>query len=186
VLREGNQGDECKRCSEFSRTILTTMEELKSTNLIIKMLHDEINQLNTSSYINSNEPSNNIESSVEYSRKCKHLWKICKFTPCPSDNNISISNKYEALSETSDVSVGQAKIPVAVGGVRSQVNTTYKHPVGVSGFKAKNRNSSHRTKRNTDGAKPDVKNQQQESVTYEDWISSIPTIVNLSCSHHQT
>jgi hypothetical protein len=106
------------------------VEELKSAQLIIKMLHDEINQSNTSSYINSNEPSTDIGSSAyEWNTvKRKHLWKMCKFAPCPSDNNISISNKYEVLSETSDVSVCQAKIPVVVCGVVSQVNTTYKHP----------------------------------------------------------
>ena len=81
VLREGNQRDECTRCSEISRTLQTTAEELKSTQLIIQMLHDEINQLNTSSYINSNEPSNDIESSAyEWNTvKRKHLRKMCKF-----------------------------------------------------------------------------------------------------------
>ena len=80
VLHEGNQRDECTRCSEISRTLQTTVEELKSAQLIIKMLHDEINQSNTSSYINSNEPSTDIGSSAyEWNRvKRKHLWKMCK------------------------------------------------------------------------------------------------------------
>jgi hypothetical protein len=45
----------CVKCSEFLRILQITMEELKSTQSIVKMLYNEINQLNTSFYSNTNE-----------------------------------------------------------------------------------------------------------------------------------
>jgi hypothetical protein len=76
--------------------------------------------------------------------------------------DITVSNKYELLSDTSNISVGQEKIPVVVGGVVSQVNITCKNPVRVSDFKVKNRNSMHVMKRNTDGAITDVKKSEKK------------------------
>jgi hypothetical protein len=54
VLSDMVPQNECIKCHEFSR-ILQTTEELKLTQLIVKMLCDEIIRLNTSLDSNTND-----------------------------------------------------------------------------------------------------------------------------------
>jgi hypothetical protein len=125
--------NECVKCHEFSRILQTTTEELKSTQLNVKMLYDEINQLNTLSHSNTNEQLCDKKSLAnEWSIvKHKHSQKTCKSMACASDNinNISLMNKYEILSEHSDLKTGQEKIPVIVGGRIMKVNSTHVNQV---------------------------------------------------------
>jgi hypothetical protein len=101
VLSGSNHRDECTRCSEIAGSLQTMMEELKPTQLIIKMLHDEINQLNASSYVNSSERSNDTESSANERNTVehKHLRKMRKFATYPTDNNIKLTPWSRVLPE---------------------------------------------------------------------------------------
>ena len=121
------QTNEYKKCNILLLQLQEVLTKLKSAQLIIKLLQDEVNK--------SCAPCNWIESDrrniSEFSR---HDWKLVsgkhssKFTKCSTHStlqDIATTNRYDVLSGIQSLSGdAQGKVPGKTNNVTSIRNTT--------------------------------------------------------------
>ena len=126
------QTNEFKKCKILSSQLQEAVTELKSAQLIIKLLQDEVNK--SCAPCNWNESDR--QNITEFSR---HDWKLVsgkyssKFTKCSTHStlqDIATTNRYDVPSDIQSLSGdAQGKVPGKTNNVTSIRNTTQWGPI---------------------------------------------------------